>query len=1538
MLPPLPLQPRKNRIQQAALPSQEILERLEQNLPHVLDEAAAATRTAEDRAQFYKAAQEWSARTNDPGAMVWVARCLLDGWGIEANPSLGLKQIKKLAELGCWEAYYPLADYYREEDRTRRLEKEAIRWYKAAADLDMPNEPVVGFAQYRLGEMYAKGQGAMENDATALGWFEASAKNGNKYGQYISGVYYEQGIGVEKNLAKAKAYFLASANQEFADAQAALGILLVDQLHQYDEGREWLDRAAQLDNARGLLKLGIMYENGQGVPCSPEQAITYYKTAAITADDARAQYLVGLNYRLGTMGLPQDFKEAGRYLERSARAGFAPAQRIIGLMLAQGLLGRKDENSALRWFRRAACQGDVRALCLVGSCHETGTGGIPVNLDQAMDYYRKAVRVAGPFQSAAQLVLAQLLLRMDRQRDAFEWFKRAASHTTNLVGDSPAAVAGRKAMLMVARYHVHGWGGVTKDPGAAFQMLHTLIEQNPHEGGALYWLAACYEEGLPGICPPDTSKAFEYYMRAAQSGDTEGEFQIALMLSNGQGVERDRSAAFPWYEKAARKGHRIALYSLGLYYAKGLGGVSTDLRRARACFDRAARKGYVPAMTSLAILCRYETGSNMTGNDARMVYWYKKAADLGDASAQRELGMLYDQGLGVKQNYERAFQLMQKAAEQREPRATLMLGSYYQNGIGGVEANFEKALELYHEAAQLGAPTAFYASAQVYQLLGKFDEAFAHYKLAAQDPGLSETMASKNAKLMVARYALGYYYDSSNAPITIVNLDGVTKEAAFQLLFHLATQDEFFPAFYWLGNCYYQGNGTEVNKCKAFEYYILVAESEKPNSMDAMLRVAYMYEEGDGVQVNPAAALKFNQSCADKGHPEAQYNMGMAYWRGKYNANINLGEAVVWFTHSATIYPASSWALGQMAFENGDQDVAIAWWQKSIKQGHVPSMRSLAKLLLQTTTGEAEAAVALNSQIATTQDPNSTHVETAMGLLENAVRSGDPEALVDLGKIHQKSATTMTRQPLLPELCDDYDDDMQAAEIYLQKRQAQQELAIRCFEQAAAMGHIEAMFLAAQSWHSQQQFAAALDHYERAAERNHALSRVMRARYRIAGLGGITADPETGYKELLACAQDGNCVDAYNSLGQCHELGLGTKQDDRRALEWYLRSAEKTQDAEAMFRIGQMHAQGRVPSQQDDHHNKDLEALQWYRFACDSRNHPRAHYYIGLYHVHGIRSEDGKTLLQADIPVAIHHFRQAAEQDDRDAMVQVGQLLLFTDDTNNNEQLIVEGFEWLERAAQLGSAEAQCELGKLYHSGKPGLLNQDFEKAYDYFCRSAAQKDKTATLFIGTYHEHGIHVPPNLDLAREWYQDAVETHEGWWLAELALARLLHSRQETQSQAYRLFKAAHAHAPHETSATMMVALYELYGWANVPARPAAAAAVLLQLAQQGEPKTFLHVAQCYAQGLGLDRDPVKAFEWYGRVVSHYDQDDDDDEADNQLGHALYRLAEFYERGFEDVVPADRGRADDLFKLAAQHGTYASAITNTGSRALNTAPYF
>lgn len=298
-----------------------------------------------------------------------------------------------------------------------------------------------------------------------------------------------------------------------------------------------------------------MHEYGQGIDKNERQALVYYK-AACEQHDPSAHYLVGLHYRLGTLGLSQHFIQAGKHFTRSARLGFAPAQRLLGLMYMQGMLlgaatttttsettttnnnnnedqqlQRKAEKTALLWFRRAASQGDVRAFGLVGACYQYGRG-VTVNHDVAVEYYRKATRLVGPFQAVAQIALAQLLHQMGRHHQAIEWFTRAATATppASLEDDDQGTrhhSPSRTARLMLARYYLHGWPGVVKDGHKAFGMLTDLANESQHDPHAHYWLAACYEEGIEGTCTPDLKLAFDHYLVAAKTGDTDAEFQVS---------------------------------------------------------------------------------------------------------------------------------------------------------------------------------------------------------------------------------------------------------------------------------------------------------------------------------------------------------------------------------------------------------------------------------------------------------------------------------------------------------------------------------------------------------------------------------------------------------------------------------------------------------------------------------------------------------------------------------------------------------------------------------------------------------------------------------------------------------------------------------------------------------------------------------------------------------------------------------------------------------------------------------------------------
>jgi TPR repeat protein len=64
------------------------------------------------------------------------------------------------------------------------------------------------------------------------------------------------------------------------------------------------------------------------------------------------------------------------------------------------------------------------------------------------------------------------------------------------------------------------------------------------------------------------------------------------------------------------------------------------------------------------------------------LYWYRKAAEQGDATAQGGLGAMYSSGQGVARDDAEAIRWFRKAAEQGDGTAQLSLGVKHQQGFG----------------------------------------------------------------------------------------------------------------------------------------------------------------------------------------------------------------------------------------------------------------------------------------------------------------------------------------------------------------------------------------------------------------------------------------------------------------------------------------------------------------------------------------------------------------------------------------------------------------------------------------------------------------------------------------------------------------------------------------------------------------------------------------------------------------------------------------------------------------------------------------
>jgi hypothetical protein len=105
------------------------------------------------------------------------------------------------------------------------------------------------------------------------------------------------------------------------------------------------------------------------------------------------------------------------------------------------------------------------------------------------------------------------------------------------------------------------------------------------------------------------------------------------------------------------------------------GGVALRLRT-----QEAANRGNAEARYNLGVI--YEHGDGVLQNWVKAAKWYHLAADQGYAAAQSNLGAMYDKGEGVPQNYQKALNWYRKAADQGNSTAQYNIGSMYATGHG----------------------------------------------------------------------------------------------------------------------------------------------------------------------------------------------------------------------------------------------------------------------------------------------------------------------------------------------------------------------------------------------------------------------------------------------------------------------------------------------------------------------------------------------------------------------------------------------------------------------------------------------------------------------------------------------------------------------------------------------------------------------------------------------------------------------------------------------------------------------------------------
>jgi TPR repeat protein len=186
----------------------------------------------------------------------------------------------------------------------------------------------------------------------------------------------------------------------------------------------------------------------------------------------------------------------------------------------------------------------------------------------------------------------------------------------------------------------------------------------------------------------------------------------------------------------------------------------------------------------------------------------------GNASAQRNLAKLYDEGHGVGKDAQQAVSWYTKAAAAGDRESQVRLGYIYRTGLDRVKRDDRQSAYFFKLAAEGGSPTG----------------------------GLEYGVALESGK----------------------GVDRNEREAADWYRKAGAAGDG--QGLYLLGQLYERGRGVQQNQTEAATYYRQGAEK---GNASAAYALGKLYKDGKGVEKSAPQAIEWFRKAAQKGHQQA---------------------------------------------------------------------------------------------------------------------------------------------------------------------------------------------------------------------------------------------------------------------------------------------------------------------------------------------------------------------------------------------------------------------------------------------------------------------------------------------------------------------------------------------------------------------------------------------------------------------------------------------------------------------------------------------
>ena len=305
--------------------------------------------------------------------------------------------------------------------------------------------------------------------------------------------------------------------------------------------------SADMGCARAKWELAKIYRDDELVEPNPYEFM-HWLTAAADAGVPEAMMDLALRY-MGGILVTKDYTTAYRWIARVANTGYPEGEFYLGIAHLRGTYVVKDPARAERYFEFAREHGDAEFLLNMGRKLEFGLEGIEADLHLAKVWYKYAADM-GSDKGLYSYIAVDKVLRNgkfstpeQRQRDMMK--------LQSVIEEQKRTELLEEADLDMDAGDYH----------AAFNKYDEAAELgNPD---ALFMMAVLYHEGE--IVHRNDELSYEYLDRAAIAGSAEANMELGRIYEAGRGRKESRTAAIQHYAHAVALGNLLGYYELSRF-------------------------------------------------------------------------------------------------------------------------------------------------------------------------------------------------------------------------------------------------------------------------------------------------------------------------------------------------------------------------------------------------------------------------------------------------------------------------------------------------------------------------------------------------------------------------------------------------------------------------------------------------------------------------------------------------------------------------------------------------------------------------------------------------------------------------------------------------------------------------------------------------------------------------------------------------------------------------------------------------------------